>query len=102
MKLPSVTEPAPERLPSASLPARARVAPAATDTLVLEASASPPLTVRVPALMVVAPLKVLPEPERVRLPAPALVRAPLPAMTLLMVAVSPAPWVKVWVVPPPG
>src|SRR5574343_47434 len=101
LKLPSVTEPAPERLPIASLPARARVAPAATDTLLLEEIASPPLAVRVPALMVVAPEKVLAAPERVRLPAPALVTAPLPEMRLAMVAVSPAPWVKVCVAPPP-
>ena len=53
--LPSVTAPAPDRLPMVSLLDSASVAPPATVALLLLEMASPPLRVRVPEDTVVAP-----------------------------------------------
>ncbi len=79
--------------PSEPLPAS--VAPLATVVVLLVL----PSTISVPANTVLLPVLVL-LAVRVRLPLPLLFRLPMPATTLEMVAVSPLPLVKVWVVPP--
>ena len=51
-----------------------------------------------PALMLVAPVKVL-VPDKVKVPAPCLVRLPVPLMTPLMVSLPASPVVSVTPVP---
>ena len=77
---PRLTAPAPASEPMVSLALRASVAPLETVTAVLLATAAPPLSAKVPADTVIAPVLVL-VPESVSVPKPVLARVPLPDRT---------------------
>ena len=81
MTLPPAAPP-PAKEPIVSfVPLRSRVAPATLASVTAEVSAMavPPATCTVPALIVVAPVKVF-APDKVKMPVPAFVRPPVPLM----------------------
>ena len=79
--------PPPEREPTVSLEAMWRLAPAVSKSVSesLSESAEPLVTVRLPAWIVVAPVKEL-TPERVRVSEPLFVRPPAPEIEPAKVA----------------